>query len=134
MKNLSVILCMVLAFNCFHLSAKQTITKPSYPGGTEALMAFLDANISYPEEANKNRMEGKTLIAFVVNEDGSISNIKVLKSSWKILDDEAIRVVMLMPKWMPAQINGKPKKEMVVLPILFNLKLINDKPRFAEKE
>ncbi|HUM50512.1 MAG TPA: energy transducer TonB [Chitinophagales bacterium] len=134
MKNLSVPLLVLLAVSWSQLISKTIITKPSYPGGTEAMMEFLDANISYPEEANKNRMEGKTLVAFIVNEDGSISNIKIQKSSWQILDDEAMRVVQLMPKWIPAQLEGKPKKEMVILPILFNLKLIKDRTRLVEKE
>ncbi len=134
MKNLSVPLFILLAVSWSQLISKTIIPKPSYPGGTEAMMEFLDANISYPEEANKNRMEGKTLVAFIVNEDGSITNIKIQKSSWQILDDEAMRVVQLMPKWIPAQLEGKPKKEMVILPILFNLKLIKDRTRLVEKE
>lgn len=134
MKNLSVSLFILLALNWCQLIAKTIITKPSYPGGTEAMMAFLDANISYPEEANKNRMEGKTLVAFIVNVDGTLSNIKIQKSSWEILDNEALRVVQLMPKWIPAQVDGKPKKEMVILPVLFNLKLIKDRTRLVDKE
>ncbi|MFN8281649.1 MAG: energy transducer TonB [Chitinophagales bacterium] len=117
-----------------HSSAQNTVTKPSFPGGVAALMEFLNNNIHYPEDANKNRMEGKTLVSFIVNEDGSISDIKIKKSSWQILDDEAVRVVQLMPKWMPAQLHGKPRKEMVVLPIVFDLKLMKDKTRLAEKE
>lgn len=134
MKNLSVSLFILLALNWCQLIAETIITKPSYPGGTEAMMAFLDANISYPEEANKNRMEGKTLVAFIVNVDGTLSNIKIQKSSWEILDNEALRVVQLMPKWIPAQVDGKPKKEMVILPVLFNLKLIKDRTRLVDKE
>ena len=79
-------------------------------------------------------MEGKTLVAFIVNEDGTLSNIKIQKSSWEILDNEALRVVQLMPKWIPAQVDGKPKKEMVILPVLFNLKLIKDRTRLVDKE
>ena len=101
------------------------VIKPQFPGGDNALIHFLDANLKYPEEAQKQKWEGKTLIAFTVNEDGSVTNVRVLKSSWLMLDTEAMRIVKLMPKWSPAAENGTPKKEMVVLPITFDLKRKN---------
>ncbi len=101
------------------------ITKPSFPGGDQALVKFLDNQIKYPEEAQKQRWEGKTLVAFSVNEDGTVSNVRVMKSSWLVLDNEAMRVVKQMPKWIPASENGVNKKEMVVLPITFDLKRRN---------
>lgn len=134
MRNLILFLGLFLFANFNYSTAKSNDIKPSFPGGVSALTTFLNDNVHYPEEANKNRMEGKTLVAFVVNEDGSISDIKIKKSSWPILDDEAKRVVQLMPKWMPAFTNGKKKKEMVILPILFDLKLINEKSGVSEKQ
>lgn len=101
------------------------VIKPQFPGGDVALVHFLDTNLKYPEEAQKQKWEGKTLIAFTVNEDGSITNVRVLKSSWLMLDTEAMRIVKLMPKWSPAVENGTTKKEMVVLPISFDLKRKN---------
>jgi TonB family protein len=98
------------------------ISKPQFPGGDKALVDFLTNTVRYPEEAQKQKWEGKTLVAFSVNEDGSISNPRVLKSSWVVLDNEALRVVRMMPKWIPASENGINKKEMVVLPITFDLK------------
>lgn len=101
----------------------QNKSKPQYPGGEQQLISFLSKNIIYPTEANKNRWQGKTLISFNVNEDGSLSDFAVQKSSWPVLDAEALRVVKLMPNWMPATENGKAVKEKVVLPIMFNLKM-----------
>ena len=114
-------------FICVQLLAKNPLNdvKPQFPGGENALMEFLNKNLVYPEEAQKQKWEGKTLVGFVVNEDGTIENPHIIKSSWSLLDSEALRIVQLMPKWKPATINGKPKKEMVVLPIMFNLKRKN---------
>ena len=106
-------------------SKSDSITKPQFPGGDNALVTFLSNTVKYPEEAQKQKWEGKTLVAFSVNEDGTVSNTRVLKSSWLVLDNEALRVVKLMPKWIPASENGISKKEMVVLPILFDLKRKN---------
>ena len=114
---------MVLFF-CTQLFAKPdgvSVSKPQFPGGDPALVKFLDTNMRYPEEAQKQKWQGSTLIAFTVNEDGSIANVRVLKSSKLVLDNEALRMVKMMPKWAPALQDGAPKKEMVVLPITFDL-------------
>ena len=124
MKTL-VNLAMVFFFCTQVFAADGVATKPQFPGGDKALVDFLDANLKYPEEAQKQKWEGKTLIAFTVNEDGVISNVRVLKSSWLSLDTEALRIVKMMPKWIPANENGTNKKEMVVLPITFDLKRKN---------
>lgn len=114
-------LALVLFFSTQLLAKSDGIVKPQFPGGEQALVKYLDNNLKYPEEAQKQKWQGSTLIAFTVNEDGSISNVRVLKSSKIILDNEALRIVKSMPKWAPAAIDGAPKKEMVVLPITFDL-------------
>lgn len=101
-------------------------TKPQFPGGDKALVQFLDINLKYPEEAQKQKWEGKTLVAFTVNEDGSLTNVRILKSSQVVLDAEALRVIKLMPKWSPATVNGMPKKEMMVLPVNFDMKIMKN--------
>ena len=101
--------------------AKDGILKPQFPGGDKALVGFLEKNMVYPSDAIKQKQEGKTLVAFTVNEDGSVANVRVVKSSWHILDVEAVRIVKLMPRWIPASENGVNKREMVVLPIAFDL-------------
>lgn len=111
-----------MLFFSAHVFAKTDgVTKPQFPGGDVALVKFLDNNLKYPEEAQKQKWQGKSLIAFTVNEDGSISNVRVLQSSKLVLDNEALRIVKMMPKWAPAIQDGTPKKEMVVLPVTFDL-------------
>ena len=95
---------------------------PEYPGGIPKLMEFLCANVRYPVEAQKSKIEGRSVIGFVVEGDGSISNISVTKGSYPLFDDEAIRVVKEMPKWKPGMINGKPVRVKFNLPIYFRLK------------
>ncbi|MFN8267402.1 MAG: energy transducer TonB [Chitinophagales bacterium] len=97
-------------------------TKPQFTGGDKALVDFINNTMRYPDEAQKQRWEGKALIAFTVNEDGTLANVRALKSSsFIVLDNEALRIVKMMPKWIPATENGVNKKEMVVLPIVFDL-------------
>lgn len=109
-------------FLCTSAFAKSDVeTKPQFPGGDKALVDYLEKSVIYPDEALKQKWEGKTLVAFTVNEQGLIENVRVLKSSWHLLDIEAVRIVKLMPKWVPATNNGISKKEMVVLPITFDL-------------
>ena len=97
-------------------------SKPQFSGGDKALVEFINNTMRYPDEAQKQRWEGKALVAFTVNEDGTIANVRALKSSsFVVLDNEALRVVKTMPKWIPATENGVNKKEMVVLPIVFDL-------------
>ena len=95
---------------------------PEYPGGVPKLMEFLSANVRYPVEAQKSKIEGRSVIGFVVEGDGSISNISVTRGSYHLLDDEAIRVVKEMPKWKPGMIKGKPVRVKFNLPIYFRLK------------
>jgi TonB family protein len=120
MKQL-VNLALVLLLSTAAFAKSDGVTKPQFPGGDKALVDFLNKTIVYPEEALKQKQEGKTLVAFTINEDGSIANVRVLKSSWHLLDLEAVRIVKMMPKWTPAIDNGVNKKEMVVLPISFDL-------------
>ncbi len=97
------------------------VLRPQFPGGEKALAQYLDTHLKYPEEAQKQKYQGQSLVAFTVNEDGSLTNVRILKSSHLVLDTEALRIIKNMPKWSPAQNNGAPKKEMVVLPITFDL-------------
>lgn len=95
---------------------------PAYDGGGEAMMGFINKNLIYPIEARKNRVEGRIVLQFVVNRDGSLSNIEVLKGLGFGCDEEAVRVVMLMPKWVPGRQNGKVVRVRYTLPMVFRLK------------
>lgn len=92
-----------------------------FPGGIEALMQWLSMNVRYPEDAMKNDAQGRVIVKFVVNPDGSISDPTVLKSVEPSLDQEAIRVVMAMPKWEAAENNGQKVASYFNLPIAFKL-------------
>lgn len=92
-----------------------------FPGGIQALMQWLSMNVRYPEDAMKNDAQGRVIVKFVVNPDGSISDPTVLKSVEPSLDQEAIRVVMAMPKWEAAENNGQKVASYFNLPISFKL-------------
>ena len=92
-----------------------------FPGGDEAMYKWIADNIKYPEECKAKGIQGRVTIQFVVNKDGSISEIKTLRSPNPLLSDEAIRVVSAMPKWKPATQMDKPVRCNYRLPIMFRL-------------
>jgi len=96
---------------------------PSFPGGEEKLMEFMSKNIVYPELARKAGIQGKVLVAFIVEKDGSITNIRIEKSIGQPCgcDEEALRIVNLMPKWNPGMDNGKAVRVELIFPIRFAL-------------
>lgn len=96
--------------------------QPSFPGGQGALMAWLNDNIKYPVVAAENGIQGKVIVQFVVGKNGSISNVKVLRSVDPSLDKEAVRVVSNMPNWTPGKQNGASVNVRFTLPVTFRLK------------
>ena len=94
---------------------------PQFPGGPAALMEFLSKNVKYPQEAYKNGIQGRVIVTFVINKDGSISDAKVVKSVDPQLDEEALRVVHSMPNWIPGRQNGEPVNVKYTVPITFKL-------------
>lgn len=94
---------------------------PQFSGGMKALMDYLSTNISYPKEAHKKEIQGRVLVRFVVEKDGSISNAEVVKSVDPLLDAEALRVISSMPNWIPGKQNGKAVRVKYTIPITFNL-------------
>ena len=95
---------------------------PEYPGGMQALFEFLKENIKYPEDAQKQKVEGRVIATFVVETDGSISNIEVVKHAFPSLDNEAVRVIQAMPNWTPGKQGGKVVRVKYTIPINFSLK------------
>lgn len=93
----------------------------SFPGGQAALMKWLSSNLRYPERAQQNDIQGRVTVQFVVNADGSIEQVTVLKGVDKDLDNEAIRVVKRMPKWQPGKNNGVAVRSYFRLPVTFKL-------------
>ncbi|NOX45513.1 MAG: M56 family metallopeptidase [Chlorobi bacterium] len=94
---------------------------PTFPGGDEARMKYLVENIRYPEVAQKNGIQGRVFITFVVEEDGYLSNVKVLRGIGGGCDEEAVRVIENMPKWEPGKQNGKAVRVQFNMPIMFKL-------------
>lgn len=95
--------------------------KPSFPGGEKALFRWLSRNIIYPAAASEEKIEGKVVIAFVIEKDGSVSNVNAELKAHPALDAEAIRVVQSMPKWEPGTVDGEPVRVLYHLPITFKL-------------
>jgi protein TonB len=93
----------------------------SYPGGIPALMDFLNENIKYPEQAEREGIEGRVVAGFIVERDGSVSNIEILKSVHPLLDAEVVRVMSLMPNWIPGKQHGMPIRTRYSMPVTFRL-------------
>ncbi len=92
-----------------------------FPGGIEAMMKFIKDNIKYPEQAIKDSVSGVVMLIFVIEKDGSIGDIKVRISVGSGCDEEAVRIVKMMPKWTPARDKGKVVRQIFCLPINFEL-------------
>ncbi|PXV64077.1 TonB family protein [Dysgonomonas alginatilytica] len=94
---------------------------PQFPGGNTALMKFVKDNLTWPAIHNESSIEGRVVVKFVVRETGELSDIEVVRSLEKYLDEEAIRIVKLMPKWIPGERNGKKIPCPYTLPVLFKM-------------
>jgi len=94
---------------------------PEYPGGDEARIRFLQENLVYPKFAREAQLEGKVYIGFVVEPDGRLTNFSVVRSVAPILDEEAMRVVKMMPKWNPGKQRGRAVRVQFQVPITFTL-------------
>ena len=106
-------------------SAQQIFTvvekQPEFPGGMSELMKFLAKSIKYPVIAQENGIQGRVVCSFVVNRDGSIVDIQVMRGVDPSLDKEAVRVIGTMPKWKPGEQRGKPVRVRFILPVQFRL-------------
>ena len=94
---------------------------PDFPGGMSALMSYLNKNIRYPVVAEENGIQGRVIVTFVVERNGSITDVQVVKSVDPSLDKEAIRVVKSMPNWIPGKQNGSAVRVKYTLPVTFKL-------------
>lgn len=94
---------------------------PMFPGGTKALMKYLATHIVYPAQAKKDGIQGKVFASFIVNADGSISGIRIIKSVSPSLDAEVIRIIKSMPDWTPGEEKGQKVRVKYALPVKFTL-------------
>ena len=106
---------------------------PEFPGGMQAMMKFLTTNIKYPVEAQKKGVSGRVIVQFVIMEDGTLDQAKVIRGVDPLLDEEALRVVKSMPKWKPGMDRGEAVKVRFTAPIMFNLsRKDTPRPNFPE--
>ncbi|MBQ0155499.1 MAG: energy transducer TonB [Bacteroidales bacterium] len=94
---------------------------PTFPGGQGAMMEFLSKNIKYPADCQRSGIQGRVIVSFVVNKDGTIQNVEVIRSVHKSLDAEAVRVVKSMPAWSPGEQQGSKVRSKFQLPVFFRL-------------
>lgn len=94
---------------------------PVFPGGDDARVAYVVNNISYPAEAKSKGIQGTVYVTFVIEQDGSVSNVKVLRGVHPLLDKEAVRVIQSMPGWAPGKQRGKPVRVQFNMPVKFSL-------------
>jgi len=94
---------------------------PTFPGGNQAISAFLSQNLVYPQSALKDKIEGTVYVTFVVEKDGSVSNVKIIQGIHPDCDAEVIRVVKTMPNWTPGKQRGKAVRVQFNLPVKFRL-------------
>lgn len=95
--------------------------EPSFPGGTEAMIKWIQANVVYPQSAMDKNEQGMVFVKFVVNRDGSIEQVSIRKGVSEALDKEAMRVVKSMQNWTPGVEDGKPVRVNFTIPISFRL-------------
>ena len=129
--SLKVALMMLVLLFSFTTSTAQTKKNkmvydvvevmPQYPGGQIAMLKYIMENIKYPEQAMKEGIQGRVTVRFIVEKDGSISNVSPIHPVHPLLDKEAIRVVKSMPKWSPGKQHGKPVRVQLIVPIMFKL-------------
>ena len=94
---------------------------PQFPGGTNALIQYLSSNVHYPPVAEENGIQGRVVCTFIVERDGSISDVRVVKNVDPSLDKEAVRVIKSMPRWSPGRQNGSPIRVKYTIPVTFRL-------------
>ncbi len=94
---------------------------PQFPGGPVEMMKWLTRNLKYPPSARQRKQQGKVKASFIINLDGSISDIKIVESAGAAFDREAMRVIRMMPRWKAGVQDGKPCRTMVCVPIVFKL-------------
>lgn len=94
---------------------------PEFPGGITEFMKWLTKTLKYPAQAQRQKVQGTVVVSFIINKDGSVTGLSVVKSVSQELDREALRVLRMMPKWKPGEDHGKPCRTYFRIPIVFKL-------------
>lgn len=143
MRYLPFLIILLLSLNCFSQESKDMTFKvrkvdttataeeswliiaeemPTFPGGEAAMYKFLNSELSYPDTALARGIGGPVYVSFIVESDGSLSGISIYRGAHALLNEEAIRVVKKMPKWIPGEQRGKKVRVRMTLPIKFQLR------------
>ena len=130
-----IIMALMAVFGLITVSAQKTVVAqknqkvfdiveqmPEYPGGQAALFEYLSKNIKYPADAEKKKVEGKVFVTFVVDTDGKITDVSLMRKVFPSLDAEAVRVISAMPNWIPGKQKGQVVRVKYTVPIMFRLK------------
>ena len=130
-----IIMALMAVFGLTTVSAQKTVVAqknqkvfdiveqmPEYPGGQAALFDYLSKNIKYPADAEKKKVEGKVFVTFVVDTDGKITDVSLMRKVFPSLDAEAVRVISAMPNWIPGKQKGQVVRVKYTVPIMFRLK------------
>jgi protein TonB len=130
-----IIMALMAVFGLTTVSAQKTVVAkknqkvfdiveqmPEYPGGQAALFEFISKNVKYPDDAVKKKVEGKVFVTFVVDTDGKITDVSLMRKVFPSLDAEAIRVISAMPNWIPGKQKGQVVRVKYTVPIMFRLK------------
>ena len=97
--------------------------QPKFPGGTTSLQSYINRSLQYPQISRKNNSQGRVIVRFIINSNGTVTSPQVVRSSGDFyLDMEAVRVIESMPKWKPGKHKGKPVCVYFTMPIVFSLK------------
>lgn len=94
---------------------------PEFPGGPSELMKWLTKNLRYPTQALKQKQQGEVMVQFIINRDGTLTDFKVTKSAGTALDNEALRVMRMMPKWKPGEDHGRKCRTLFIIPVVFRI-------------
>ena len=94
---------------------------PEFPGGPMELMKWLTKNLRYPSQALSQKQQGEVVVQFIINRDGTLTDFKVTKSAGTALDNEALRVMRMMPKWTPGEDHGKKCRTLFIIPVVFKI-------------
>jgi protein TonB len=120
-EELQALMPVALDENDKVLSFREVERLPEYPGGMVAFMKWLTKNLRYPASAQSQQIKGRVVAQFIINRDGSITDLELTEHLNRACDNEVMRVLRMMPKWQPGLMNAKPCRTKVCIPVVFNM-------------
>ena len=123
----TLLLGFLLAVTSLKAQAQDKIEEPQFPGGRKELLKYVEENMEQPEDMRRLGIEGEVVVEFFIERNGVISGVQVVKSLSKPFDDEAIRLVRTMPRWVPGKKNDVPVRYKMTMPINFKVSAKNGK-------